>query len=56
MNLIINFYFPSIEKGGLEKNVFSLINSLAEKKYKINFFTYENNTGIKDFKKKILFS
>ena len=47
MNLIINFYFPSIEKGGLEKNVFSLINSLAEKKYKINFFTYENNTNIK---------
>ena len=55
MNLIINFYFPSIERGGLEKNVFSLINSLAEKKYKINFFTYENNTNIKDLRKKFYF-
>ena len=40
----LNFYYPSIERGGLEKNLFSLINSLAEKKYKINFITYENNT------------
>ena len=26
-----NFYFPCIEDGGLEKNVFALVNSLAEK-------------------------
>ena len=55
MSLIINFYFPSIEKGGLEKNVFSLINSLAKKKYKINFFTYEDNTQTKDFRNKYYF-
>tara|TARA_B110000027_G_scaffold134163_1_gene165288 strand:- start:2983 stop:4092 length:1110 start_codon:yes stop_codon:yes gene_type:complete len=47
-NLI--FYYPSIERGGLEKNLFSLINSLAEKKYKINFITYENNTKKKEIK------
>ena len=28
----LNFYYPSIEGGGLEKNLFSLINSLAKKK------------------------
>ncbi|MDC1033556.1 glycosyltransferase [Candidatus Pelagibacter sp.] len=50
-----NFYYPSIEGGGLEKNLFSLVNSLAEKKYKINFFTYENNTNTKKFKKKYYF-
>ena len=33
----LNFYFPCIEDGGLEKNVFALVNSLAEKKYVINF-------------------
>lgn len=55
MNRSINFYFPSIEKGGLEKNVFSLINSLAEKNYKINFFTYEDNTKNKEFNKKFIF-
>ena len=38
MKEILNFYYPSIENGGLEKNVFSLINNLAEKNYKINFF------------------
>tara|TARA_B100001093_G_C26786149_1_gene996769 strand:- start:351 stop:1460 length:1110 start_codon:yes stop_codon:yes gene_type:complete len=52
---ILNFYYPSIEGGGLEKNLFSLINSLAKKKYKINFFTYENNTKKKEFKKKFYF-
>ena len=31
MNLKLNFYSPSIERGGLEKNLFALINSLAEK-------------------------
>jgi glycosyltransferase involved in cell wall biosynthesis len=55
MNSYLNFYFPSIEKGGLEKNVFSLINSLAEKKYNINFFTYEDNTNTKEFGKKFYF-
>ncbi len=55
MNRSLNFYFPSIEKGGLEKNVFSLVNSLAEKKFKINFFTYEDNTTNKEFKKKFIF-
>ena len=55
MKKTLNFYFPSIENGGLEKNVFSLINSLAEKKYKINFFTYENNTKSKQLKNKFHF-
>ena len=52
----LNFYYPSIEGGGLEKNLFSLINSLEKKKYKINFFTYENNTRNKEFKKKFYFN
>ena len=56
MTSILNFYYPSIEGGGLEKNLFSLINSLAKKKYKINFFTYENNTRNKEFKKKFYFN
>ena len=51
-----NFYYPSIEGGGLEKNLFSLINSLAKKKYKINFFTYEDSTKKKEFKKKFYFN
>ena len=55
MNPSLNFYYPSIEKGGLEKNVFSLINSLAEKKYQINFYTYEDNTNSKEYKKKFYF-
>ena len=46
----LNFYYPSIEHGGLEKNLFSLINSLAEKKYKVNFITYVNNTKKKEIK------
>ena len=53
---ILNFYYPSIEGGGLEKNLFSLINSLAKKKYKINFFTYEDNTKKKEFRKKFNFN
>ena len=47
MNTKLNFYYPSIEKGGLEKNLFSLINSLARKNYKINFVTYKNITEYK---------
>ena len=43
MNSYLNFYFPSIEKGGLEKNVFSLINSLAEKKYNMIKFQMINS-------------
>ncbi len=52
----LNFYYPSIEGGGLEKNLFSLINSLAKKKYKINFFTYEDNTKKKELGKKFNFN
>lgn len=56
MNLSLNFFYPCIEGGGLEKNLFSLINSLAlKKKYKINFFTYENNTKDKALKGKFFF-
>ena len=55
MKKILNFYFPCIEDGGLEKNVFGLVNSLAEKKYKINFFTYKDNTKNKKLKNKFLF-
>ncbi len=56
MKSTLNFYYPSIEGGGLEKNLFSLINSLAKKKYRINFFTYENNTNKKEFKNKFYFN
>lgn len=55
MNTVLNFYFPSIEKGGLEKNVFSLINSLANKKHEINFYTYKDNTNSKEYKNKFYF-
>ncbi len=41
------FFYPSIEIGGLTKNLFSLINSLSKKKYKINFITFESlNKGV----------
>ena len=36
------FFYPSIEIGGLTKNLFSLINSLSNKKYNINFITFKN--------------
>ena len=36
------FFFPSIEAGGLTKNLFSLINSLSKKNYKINFITFRH--------------
>jgi len=55
MKKILNFYFPCIEDGGLEKNVFELVNSLAEKKYRINFFTYKDNTKNKKLRNKFLF-
>ena len=52
------FFYPSIEVGGLTKNLFSLINSLSKKNYKINFITFrhlENTEGKKlyAFDKKI---
>ena len=36
------FFYPSIEIGGLTKNLFSLINSLSKKKYNINFITFRS--------------
>ena len=56
MKKILNFYFPCIEDGGLEKNIFSLVNALAEKKYKINFFTYTDNTKSKKLRNKFFFN
>ncbi len=35
------FFYPSIEIGGLEKNLFSLINSLSKKKYYVNLITFK---------------
>ena len=55
MSKSFNFFYPSIEGGGLEKNLFSLVNSLAKNKYKINFFTYEDNTYRKEFRDKFYF-
>ena len=49
------FYYPSIESGGLEKNLFFLINSLSEKKYQVKLITYENNINLGKFKKKFYF-
>lgn len=44
MNLKKNliFFYPSVEIGGLTKNLFSLINSLSKKNYYITFITFEN--------------
>ena len=36
------FFYPSIEIGGLTKNLFSLINSLSKKNYNINFITFRS--------------
>ena len=51
-NLI--FFYPSLEIGGLTKNLFSLINSLSRKNYKITFVTFdkisENKVGSKLYK------
>ena len=49
------FYYPSIESGGLEKNLFFLINSLAEKNYQVKLITYANNINLGKFKKKFYF-
>ena len=49
------FYYPSIESGGLEKNLFFLINSLAEKNYKCNFITYEITSNRVNLKKNFIF-
>ena len=40
-NLI--FFYPSLEIGGLTKNLFSLINSLSKKNYYVTFITFEKN-------------
>ena len=44
MNLKKNliFFYPSVEIGGLTKNLFSLINSLSKKNYYVTFITFEN--------------
>jgi glycosyltransferase involved in cell wall biosynthesis len=51
-NLI--FFNPSIEGGGVEKNLFALANDLAKKKFKVFFCTYykkiENKKFIKIYK------
>ena len=51
-NLI--FFYPSLEIGGLTKNLFSLINSLSRKNFKITFVTFdkisENKVGSKLYK------
>ena len=39
----IIFYIPSIEKGGVEKNFYSLINGLKGVKYNIKIVTFNNN-------------
>ena len=36
------FFYPSLEIGGLTKNLFSLINSLTQKNYNIIFLTFDN--------------
>jgi len=36
------FFYPSIEIGGLTKNLFSLINSLSKKNYNLNFITFRS--------------
>tara|TARA_B100001057_G_scaffold4691_1_gene4206 strand:+ start:1281 stop:2393 length:1113 start_codon:yes stop_codon:yes gene_type:complete len=36
------FFYPSLEIGGLTKNLFSLINSLVKKNYPVTFITFEN--------------
>lgn len=43
------FFYPSIEIGGLTKNLFSLINSLVKKNYLVTFITFEHT---KDYKVK----
>ncbi len=51
-NLI--FFYPSLEIGGLTKNLFSLVNSLSQKKFNVIFVTYDeiskNKIGKKLYK------
>ena len=49
------FYYPSIESGGLEKNLFFLINSLAKKKYQVKLITYADNIKNGKLRKKFFF-
>ena len=46
----IIFYIPSIEKGGVEKNFYSLINGLKEVKYNIKIVTFNNNKYLSKLK------
>jgi glycosyltransferase involved in cell wall biosynthesis len=43
----IIFFHPSLESGGVEKNLFSLIHNLSNKNYKIIFITYHQIENIK---------
>ena len=56
MNYNFIFYYPSIERGGLEKNLFFLVNSLAEKNYQVKLITYADNTKNNKLKKKFYFN
>ena len=42
MDESFTFFHPSIDRGGVEKNLISLINSLSEKNYRINLVTFNN--------------
>ncbi len=55
MNLKKNliFFYPSLEIGGLTKNLFSLINSLSKKKYYITFITFEKKNKNNNLKNKL---
>ena len=46
----IIFYIPSIEKGGVEKNFYSLINGLKEVRYNIKIVTFNNNKYLSKLK------
>lgn len=50
------FFYPSIEIGGLTKNLFSLVNSLSKKNYHIYFITFKDNKNNKTLKKLYPFS
>ena len=54
MNYNFIFYYPSIERGGLEKNLFFLVNSLAEKNYQVKLITYADNTKNNKLKKNFI--
>ena len=46
----IIFYIPSIEKGGVEKNLYNLINGLKGVKYNIKIVTFNNNKYLSKLK------